>query len=78
MSGRYRVTYSHKRPPYWEVTATDNRWWSVAYVAPTTESNGIGRHVITNLAGRVLDADGPTGRCILSAVFDFERNTEGR
>lgn len=71
---RCRVTYSHKKPPYWEVTAADDRWWSVAYIPPTI--NGVGRHVITNQAGRTLNADGPTGQHVLSAVFDFERNTE--
>lgn len=68
----FKVTYSMQRPPYWEVTHTeDGRWWSVAY---RNEDNRP-RYVITNGRGQVLDPHGPTGQKLLDAVHDFERNT---
>jgi hypothetical protein len=63
------VTYSHKKPPYWEVTHRDGRWWSVAY------NDFKAHYLITNRVGRVLDQWGPTGQKVLDAVHDFERNT---
>jgi hypothetical protein len=64
-----KVTHSHKSPPYWEVTAVDNRWWSVAYNQDTRQ------YLITNIVGRVLDQHGPTGQKVLDAVHDYERST---
>lgn len=63
-----RVTYSHERPPYWEVMAGDGRWWSVGYNQDTE------RFLITNGAGRVLDPHGPTGQKVLDAVNSHERS----
>lgn len=68
-TGTLRVTYSHRRPPYWEVAHRDGRWWSVAYNESTY------RYLITNRAGRVIDERGPTGQKVLDVVHDFERNT---
>jgi hypothetical protein len=69
---RFRVNYSHKRPPYWEVTHSDGRWWSVAYRA---DENNRALYLITAGNGRLLDPHGPTGQKVLDAVHDFERNT---
>lgn len=67
-----KVTYSHKRPPYWEVTANDGRWWSVAY---RSGENGRAIYTITNTRGSNLDPHGPTGRKLLDVVHNHERST---
>jgi hypothetical protein len=69
---RFRVNYSHKRPPYWEVTHSDGRWWSVAYRAAEGWHE---QYLITAGNGRLLNPNGPTGQKVLAAVHDFERNT---
>lgn len=63
----FKVTYTHQKPPYWEITHNDGRWWSVAYNGST--------YLITNARGQVLDPHGPTGQKLLDAVHDYERNT---
>lgn len=67
-----KVTYSHEFPPYWEVTAGDGRWWSVAY---RSERNSRGIYTITNAHGRTLDPQGPTGRKLIDTVHNHMRGT---
>lgn len=67
---RFKVTYTGKRPPYWEVTHADGRWWSVASRAEPQYG-----YLITNAGGRVLDEFGPTGQKVLDAVHNYERGT---
>jgi hypothetical protein len=66
---RMKVTYSHKNPPYWEVTAADGRWWSVAYNQRTYT------YLVTNRTGRILKEGGPTGRKVIDTVHNYERGT---
>lgn len=68
----FKVTYTHRKPLYWKITHKDGRWWSVAYVK---QEHGLPRYVITNQRGQVLDEHGPTGRKLVDAVHDYERNT---
>lgn len=64
-----KVTFTTKRPPYWEVTHSDGRWWSVAYSMKTY------RYLITNGRGRIINEHGPTGQKVIAAVNNHERNT---
>lgn len=64
-----KVTNSHKHPPYWEVTADDGRWWSVAH------NQNTGRYLITNRSGRILEQHGSTGQKVLDTVLNHERDT---
>lgn len=67
-----KVTYSHERPPYWEITADDGRWWSVAY---RSDENNRAIYTITNRRGANLDPYGPTGQKLLDVVHNHERGT---
>ena len=64
------IAGSHRTTCYWEITADDGRWWSVAY-RRDEENHAV--FTITNSRGSNLDPHGPTGQKLLDVVHSHQR-----